>query len=120
MPFIKVETNKTIEAAQAADTTKALSALAAELLGKPESYVLAIFEGGKAMTFGGTDEAAAYVTLDSIALPEDLTPDLSHAVCSFLESALDIPSDRIYIAFGDIKRHLFGWDGKTFHSLLQE
>jgi len=112
MPFIKVETN--VKAVQAAETAKAISSLAAEILGKPEQYVLAIFEDGKTLLHGGTADPAAYVTLDSIGLPDDRTPELSASICSFLESALGVPADRVYIAFGNIERHLFGWNGKTF------
>lgn len=112
MPFIKVETNVT--AADKTGTAKALSALAADLLGKPEQYVLAVLEDGKTLLHGGTADPAAYVILDSIGLPEGKTPELSASICSFLESALGIPGDRVYIAFGNIERHLFGWNGATF------
>lgn len=112
MPFIKVETN--MKAANAEETAKALSALAAEMLGKPEQYVLVVFEDSKTLLHGGTADPAAYVTLNSIGLPEDRTPEFSATLCSFLETALGIPGNRVYIAFGNIERHLFGWDGKTF------
>lgn len=112
MPLIKVETN--VKAVRADETAKGISALAAEILGKPEQYVLAILEDDKTLLHGGTDDPAAYVTLDSIGLPEDRTPELSATICSFLETALGIPGDRVYIAFGNIQRHLFGWNGKTF------
>ncbi len=114
MPFIKVETNVAMDDAKSMDTAKALSALAADMLGKPESYVMALFEGGKALAYGGSDEAAAYVSLDSIGLPEDRTAEFSSVICSFLESAMGIPGSRVYIAFGDIQRNLFGWDSRTF------
>ena len=114
MPLIKVETNRAIEPNKSAEIAKALSALAADMLGKPEQYVLAILDDGKTLLFGGEKGPAAYVTLDSIGLPEDRTPDFAARICSFLETALDIPGNRVYIAFGDVKRHLFGWDGKTF------
>ncbi len=112
MPFIKVETN--VDVPDAGAVVKGLSALAADMLGKPESYVLAILEPGKTLLFGGTDDPAAYVTLDSIGLPEAKTPDFSASICAFLEDALNIPPNRTYIGFGDIQRHLFGWDSKTF------
>ena len=112
MPFIKVETNVAVSDETAC--LKGLSALAADMLGKPESYVLAELEPGKKLLFGGTADPAAFVTLDSIGLPEDRTPQLSAAICEFLNRELSIPANRVYIAFGDIKRHLFGWDGGTF------
>jgi hypothetical protein len=112
MPFIKVETN--VAVADEAACLKGLSALAADMLGKPESYVLAELEPGKKLLFGGTGDPAAFVTLDSIGLPEDRTSEFSATICAFLNRELSIPANRVYIAFGDIKRHLFGWDGGTF------
>ncbi|OIQ51992.1 Macrophage migration inhibitory factor (MIF) [Pseudodesulfovibrio hydrargyri] len=112
MPFIKVETN--VIAPDEEACLKGLSALAAELLGKPEAYVLAELESGKKLLFGGTGDPAAFVTLDSIGLPEDRTPEFSAAISGYLNRELSIPANRVYIAFGDIKRHLFGWDGGTF------
>jgi len=114
MPFIKVETNVVIDEADIPSVTKKMSELAASMLGKPETYVLATLEPEKPLFFGGTDAPAAYVTLDSIGLPEDRTTDFSKEICGFLASNLGIPGNRVYIAFGDIQRHLFGWDGKTF------
>jgi hypothetical protein len=112
MPFIKVETNVAVSDETAC--LQGLSALAADMLGKPESYVLAELEPGKKLIFGGSADPAALVTLDSIGLPEDRTPEFSATICAFLERELSIPGNRVYIAFGAIKRHLFGWDGKTF------
>lgn len=112
MPFIKVETNIRVKDVPA--VTKQLSELAADLMGKPEIYVLAVLEPEKSLLFGGTDDPAAYVTLDSIRLPEERTPDFSKAICAFLETELAIPPNRVYIAFGDITPHRFGWDGRTF------
>lgn len=114
MPLIRVETNIQVEERRIRETVGALSRLAADLLGKPETYVMAVLDPGKALCFGGTHEPAAFVQLHSIGLPEDKTPDFSREICTFLQSALDIPSERIYIDFGDIQRHLFGWDGRTF------
>lgn len=114
MPLIRVETNVDVDARRVKETASALSRLAADLLGKPESYVMAVFEPGKALCFGGSHDPAAFVQLHSIGLPEDRTPDFSRELCTFLQSALDVPSERIYIDFADIERHLFGWDGRTF------
>jgi len=112
MPVIKVKTNVAVE--QPTDYTKALSTLAADMLGKPEGFVMAILEPEKNLMFGGTSDPAVYVTLDSLGLPEDRTPEFSASICAFLEDALKVPANRIFIAFGNPERHMFGWDGKTF------
>ncbi len=60
-----------------------MSELAASMLGKPETYVLATLEPEKPLFFGGTDAPAAYVTLDSIGLPEDRTTDFQKRSAAF-------------------------------------
>lgn len=114
MPFVKLETNIAIRETAQAELASKLSGLAANILGKPESYVMAVLEPGKMLVLGGTDEPAAFVTLDSIGLPEERTAELAGKICGFLETELDIPKKRTYIAFGNLKRHLFGWNGGTF------
>lgn len=114
MPFIRVETNVAVDESRRVEIAQALSRLAADLLGKPESYVLSIFEPGKSLCFGGTTESAAFVELKSIGLPEASTAGFSREISTFLETALVIPADRVYIAFADLQRHMLGWDGKTF------
>lgn len=112
MPLIKVETNVALD-----DPGKAaqhFSSVVADMLAKPESYVLTIIDHGKTMLFGGDDGPAAFVTLDSIGLPEERTEEFSAALAVVIQQALGVPSDRAYISFGSIERHLFGWSGKTF------
>ncbi|MBG0789211.1 MAG: hypothetical protein H0S80_01805 [Desulfovibrionaceae bacterium] len=112
MPFIKVETNVAVSDASAC--TRRLSALAADMLGKPESYVLAVLEPEKHLLFGGSDDPAAYVTLDSFSPPEARTGEFSAAICAFMEGELKVPGNRVYIVFGVIERHLFSWGSRTF------
>lgn len=114
MPVFKIETNVALDAVRTVECVKRASELAADMLGKPEDYVLAVVEDGKSLLFGGHDDPAALVTLDSIGLPQDRTVEFSERICAFLEAELSVPPDRIYIAFGDIERHLFGWNKKTF------
>ncbi|BCS87729.1 phenylpyruvate tautomerase MIF-related protein [Pseudodesulfovibrio sediminis] len=112
MPFIKVETNISVDDVEGA--SRKLSALAVRLLGKPEQYVLAIMEPDKALLFGGTADPAAFVSLNSIGLPEDRTTELSQGICSFMQEIFGIPGERVYIAFQDIQRNMFGWNSGTF------
>ena len=114
MPLIELKTNVELDDVMAEDVGRALSALVAELTGKPEEYVLTMVEPGMTLLFGGTAAPAARVTLSSIGLPDDKTPDYSANICSFLESAMDIPGERIYISFENLERHLTGWNSKTF------
>ncbi|MEN8213851.1 MAG: phenylpyruvate tautomerase MIF-related protein [Pseudomonadota bacterium] len=112
MPVLNITTNRTVNSS--AQTLKRLSSGVAQLLGKPESYVMVIVQHQPQMLFAGSDEPLAYVELKSIALPQQDTPDFSATLCDLIAAELDIPRSRIYIEFSDLQRHLFGWNGRTF------
>ncbi len=114
MPLLKIHTNQPLDdAAQTALLQKA-SAKVAELLGKPERYVMITLDAGQAMLFAGNNAPLAYLELKSIGLPDDATASLSAALCQLISEELAIAQDRIYIEFTNAGRHLWGWDGHTF------
>lgn len=114
MPYLKIQSNQTIEASkQAALLTKA-SALVATELGKPEAYVMVNIEPTRPMIFAGIDEPTAYLELKSIGLAESQTKPLSAALCQLIQNHLNIAQDRIYIEFTDAPRNMWGWNGSTF------
>ncbi|HHJ35437.1 MAG TPA: hypothetical protein ENJ87_06705 [Gammaproteobacteria bacterium] len=90
------------------------STLTAEILGKPESYVMVKIQSEQTLIFAGSDAPAAHVKLQSLGMPENNTGELSRKICSFIETKLDISSARIYIEFTSPERHMWGWDNKTF------
>ncbi|WP_456418124.1 phenylpyruvate tautomerase MIF-related protein [Thiolapillus sp.] len=114
MPLLTLTTNQLLSPAQKSALPAALSAETARLLGKPESYVMVIVQDKQMMTMGGAADAAAYLQLKSLGLPEGDTEALSAALCDLVSSTLDIPADRIYIEFSSPARHLWGWNRSTF------
>ena len=112
MPLLELTTNTTIDNCQ--HIAQQASKLTAEILGKPESYVMVKIQPEQALIFAGTDEPAAHVKLKSLGLAENSTADFSEKICSFISSQLNINSARIYIEFSSPERHMWGWDGKTF------
>jgi len=114
MPLIKVTTNQSISAEAQAAFLRQLSATTAAMLGKPESYVMAIFNEQPQMLFAGSAEPLAHVELKSLGLPESNTADYSARLCSLIEEELGIPAERIYIEFSAPARHMWGWSGRTF------
>lgn len=114
MPYLKIETNKEIDHAALQETLKKTSQFAANLLGKPDKWVMVSINHGTPMMFGGSPEPIAYVEMKSIGLPEDKCRDFSKDLCDFVESEFDIPADRIYIDFCDIDGKMFGWNRGTF------
>jgi len=114
MPTLRILTNvAVVPDARQALLARASSALA-EMLGKPESYVMVVLEEGRDIVFGGSFGPAAYLELKSLGLPEDRTPDFSRVLCELMSELLAVPPGRVYIEFASPPRHLFGWNSGTF------
>lgn len=114
MPTIKIQTNAEIPQDRRPALLSNISGAIAEMLDKPESYVMVILETNPNMCFGGTSDPLAYVELKSLGLPEDRTAEFSSNLCNRLEAALRIQKRRIYVEFASPPRHMFGWNGGTF------
>jgi phenylpyruvate tautomerase len=114
MPLLNIETNCSFEDIDTGQFLKKTSEQVAELLGKPENYVMVCLSHRPAMMFAGTTDPLAYVEMKSLGLPEDHTADFSKSICALLEKHLSIPADRTYIEFTNGVRHLWGWNGSTF------
>ncbi len=112
MPLLELTTNTKIE--NCSQLAQQASKLTAEILGKPECYVMVKIQPEQALIFAGSDEPAAHVKLKSLGLPESNTADFSSKICSFINSELGINSARIYIEFSDAARKMWGWDKGTF------
>lgn len=113
MPILKIQTNKPI--GEKEPFMLKATQLVSELLQKPVKYVMITCEE-TTMSFAGDLSPSLYAELKSIGFPEDQTTELSDALCRFFEEHLDIPGERIYIAFTNTARNLLGWDRKTFAS----
>lgn len=114
MPLLHLATNLEMHPESELAMATALSSKAAELLGKPESYVMVIVQGNQNMTFGGSSAPCAYLQLKSLGLPEERTGDFSAALCEQIGKELGIDTSRIYIEFSSPPRHMWGWNGSTF------
>ena len=114
MPLLKIQTNQAVDADLQNALVRKASQQVAEMLGKPERYVMVSLEHNPAMLFGGSDQPLAYLELKSIGLPASKTGDFSRRLSELLGEELGLPADRIYIEFADAERHLWGWNGGTF------
>ena len=114
MPYLKIETNQQVDGGAIKETLQRISGFVADLLQKPDKWVMVSIDHGSPMMFGGSTEPMAYVEIKSIGLPYDKCPDFSKDLCDFIESEFDIPADRIYIDFHDIDGKMFGWNRGTF------
>ena len=112
MPLLEISTNTEVENAEA--VARQASKLTADILGKPESYVMVKIKPAQTLLFAGSTEPAAHLKLKSLGLPENHTAEYSSKLCSFISSSLGIESSRIYIEFSNPERHMWGWDERTF------
>jgi len=114
MPYLKIQTNATVDEQTGKALLAQASSLTAQQLGKPENYVMVALEPPAPMLFAGSDAPVAYLELKSIGLPQSKTKTLSAALCALMQEALGISADRVYIEFADADRGMWGWNGSTF------
>ena len=114
MPYLKITTNKSIDAERKNSLLKAASKTVATELGKPEQYVMVSAETPVSMLFAGMEEPCAFLELRGIGIPEAKTGKLSELLCGLVKSETGIRWDRVYINFADIKPSMWGWNGETF------
>jgi len=115
MPSLNISTNVPLEGLNTSEILSETSKSVAKIIGKPEAYVMVQLKGSVAISFGGTEEPAAYGELVSIGgLGSDTNKKLSAAIATILDAKLKVPKSRFYIKFYDVKRSDFGWNGTTF------
>lgn len=112
MPLLQIQTSA---GAEPPALLQALSGLLARELGKPERYVMVTYQGGVAITFGGSTAPACFAALKNIGtFTPSQTEHLSAVLTEQLAGTLGIARDRIYIEFVNAQEHLWGYDGGTF------
>ncbi|HEB57595.1 MAG TPA: hypothetical protein ENJ01_00045 [Gammaproteobacteria bacterium] len=114
MPYLKIQTNVPLDAAQRQDLLPQASQRVAAQLGKPERYVMVRLDPVQPMLFAGSDAPTAYLELKSIGLSADQTTGLSESLCELMQTALGVPPERVYIEFSDAPRAMWGWNSGTF------
>ena len=112
MPVLQITTNQAIDDSGA--LAREASKLTADMLGKPESYVMVNINAEADLIFAGSSEPCARLMLESLGLPESETKSYSETLCGFIEQHLGIPPSRTYIEFISPERHMFGWNNSTF------
>jgi len=113
MPFIEIKTNATFNDKPSA--LKKISSIVAKSLGKPESYVDVCIIDNVSMSFGGSTDTAALVTLGSLGCIDARTnKKTSAAVFQFLKDTINLDSHRGYIYFIDLPAENTGYGGSTF------
>lgn len=114
MPLLKITTNKETELKKQKGFLNNASAKVAGILQKPEKFVMTLFTQSAPMTFGGSEEAAAFLELKSIGLTEEQAALLAKEVPNLVHEHLSIDPSRVYIEFANAPRSFWGWNKGTF------
>ncbi|BFZ18563.1 hypothetical protein BsWGS_21602 [Bradybaena similaris] len=114
MPTFSIATNLKREQIPD-DFISEVSKLIASELGKPESYVLIQVNPDQLMSFGGSEEPCANISLSSIGVVgPDKNKKLAPKLSKFIEQNLGIKQNRFYINIFDTPRSDCVWNGSTF------
>ncbi len=114
MPLVKLHTSVPVPADKQEPLLKGLSAMAAQAIGKPESYVMVALSEGP-MSMGGQPGPAALVDVRSIGgLSGEVNRTISERACQLLGETLAIPPNRVFLNFTEIGATHWGFDGRTF------
>ncbi|GAU13899.1 hypothetical protein TSUD_262260 [Trifolium subterraneum] len=71
-------------------------------------YVMIVLKGSVPVSFGGTEQPAAYGELVSIGgLGPDVNKKLSAAIAAILETKLSVPKNRFFLKFYDTKASVY-------------
>ena len=114
MPYLQIQTSAQFDKKNAQQICAQASAIIAESLGKPETYVMVSIQPAE-MIMSGKADPAAFADLRSIGgLDADKNRELSQALCSLLEDKLGLSGERIYLNFQNVERHNWGFNASTF------
>ncbi|QWF70856.1 tautomerase family protein [Methylomonas paludis] len=114
MPFLNVNTNIKISAAEKPQLLKEVSTLIAQHTGKPESYVMVHLHDEQTMLFAGSQDPLAYLECKSIGLSKNQVQALTKTLSHYLSTSLKLNPARIYIEFSNAPAELWAWNGATF------
>ena len=115
MPLVRVEMTEALAAEAKARLTAELSRCCAEVIGKPEAYVMVLIADGLAMLHAGKPGPAAFVDVRSIGgLSADVNRGLAEGLCAVVSKSARVPGERIYLNFTSVEATHWGHDGATF------
>ncbi|KAJ2518451.1 hypothetical protein H4217_003327 [Coemansia sp. RSA 1939] len=116
MPLCNIITN--VQAHNAKALSIKASALVAELLSKPQSYVLSMVTHNSSLTFGGTDEPTACLHIWSIgSVGGDKNRPLFAGITKLVADELGIKPSRINIYTRDVDISDYGINGDILSGL---
>ncbi len=115
MPLMTIRTNSSLDDQAVRSLLSTCSAKTAEILGKPETYVMTLFETVQGMSMAGSAEPSCLVEIRSVgSLSGEQTRALSAAFCPLLSQHLGVEENRVYLNFTAFPDAMWGFRGSTF------
>ena len=114
MPYLLIQSNKTISEAEQSNLLAEASKILAATLKKPEKYVMVSWAPVPKMIFDGDPEEAVFLELRSIGIPEAAREKLPPALTKCIATPLGISAERIYLVMMDAPPKYWAQGEKTF------
>jgi len=115
MPLVHLRTSASLPASVKTRLLADLSRACAEIIGKPEAYVMSVVDDGVAMLFAGEPGPTALVEVRSIGgLGPAVNGRLARRVGELVTAATGAPGARTYASFTDVPASDWAHDGETF------
>ncbi|CAJ1808570.1 unnamed protein product [Sphenostylis stenocarpa] len=110
MPCLNLSTNVNLDGVDTSSILSEATSTVANIIGKPEAYVMIVLKGSVPISFGGNEQPAAYGELVSIGgLSPDVNKKLSAGIAAILETKLSVPKSRFFLKFYDTKAWFQLW-----------
>lgn len=114
MPIVEIKLTNALPDNKQAELMKSLSKITADVLGKPELYVMLTIEFCPIM-MGGEPGNAAWIEIHSIGgLNKNVSNQLAKEITAAIGKTTQIPGNRIYIALNEIRAAGLALNGQTF------
>jgi phenylpyruvate tautomerase PptA (4-oxalocrotonate tautomerase family) len=117
MPLAKIYTTEDFELSDFDKVSKSISGILSSVLKKSEDYIMCVYPKSHYQSFANNSlDPSIYVEIKNVGvLSPEVTSELTEKLTSILIENTEAPASRIYIEFQNSERHMWGWNGKTFH-----
>jgi len=118
MPTAKIFISKELETEKLERISSSISSILSSVLNKSEEYIMTIFPEIKYQSFAKDSfNLSVYIEIKNVGeLIPDITSTLSSKITVAICEITNVGPSRVYIEFQQSERHMWGWNGKTFHS----
>ncbi len=113
MPYIHVQTNVPVTAAEADTLKTRLGQAIPALPGKSEKWLMVRVESECAMWFAGSDDPCAMAEVAVYGgAPSEAYEAMTARICEILDSVLSLSPGRVYVKYSETPD--WGWNGGNF------